>query len=725
MLSDIDPREMGDVQHQQVINLFENKKGQWECVRGYTNVVTGLTNIKSSVEVTEDQTSERFLLIQDGQTLKRVNYNNGYLGETIDTLTLPSGVTIGASAKLRFFYFRGVVRITGASSPLWYGYISRTLFPDADSSGSKVIAEWVLQKAELQKYAIHETKFGEHKLGSTGASYFLRSSYVYDGSQYALMEDGVTSTSFPQTLSDIEIVSYASATGGWMFLDILIPDSVSGVNMNKRLTGVLVMIGSNSYGVFDEATNVWRVGEFLDFSDNLGKVNYRHSIGDHPLRYDGVNDNRLQFIHGSHSENMAQDGYIMEGMTVTIKNSNGSVIDATVNNVNENPSSGRIEWFEIDSDVSNLLTTGLGTAEEINASMQLTRFWDYTPGTGYTTRIIVDLLTGNTFADFTSIPAGTKHNTPDYTHYAVIEDIAYCASNETEEEDSIRYSPINQFDNFPIGNLIQTETGSIDAIKAIAKRSNRLMIFKGASISQGNFVSSQYYEDIGISENGLFSLDGYVMQGAIAYFIDKDDVYIFDGSEPRALLRGQGMRSIYRDNVNSSSFLAYNMLDNELLVLVGSKILSYRFDKQSWSERSADVSFIHAFRDSDRRLLLCSSTKIVTYNHSLSSFSEAITWSFLSRILSDDRTEYLSKLNKINSLLSASGDVTIGYDDTDNSTARSNSDITPDTTYLINKRVNPRFFFKSLDVQVSSKNSSTSQACKIKEVDLEIEVWNK
>lgn len=91
--------------------------------------------IKAGVEVADQASGDRFILYQDGTSLKRLDYDsgdgNGYENETPSTLTLPSGVTIGSMAVLKFFVHRGVIRITGASEPLWYGYIGEGLFPAA------------------------------------------------------------------------------------------------------------------------------------------------------------------------------------------------------------------------------------------------------------------------------------------------------------------------------------------------------------------------------------------------------------------------------------------------------------------------------------------------------------------------------------------------------------------------------------------------------------------
>jgi len=137
MLADVVKTELGEYQHQEVKNLRQNKSGLWECVPGYIDLFENgsYTNIKAAVEIYDEYSGDRFILFQNGTGLYRIDYDsgdgNGYENETPTALSLPSGVTIGASAVIRFFYFRGVVRITGASDPLWYSYVDRTLFEDA------------------------------------------------------------------------------------------------------------------------------------------------------------------------------------------------------------------------------------------------------------------------------------------------------------------------------------------------------------------------------------------------------------------------------------------------------------------------------------------------------------------------------------------------------------------------------------------------------------------
>ena len=133
MYSDIVETDLGPAQHQEVTNFRLDRDGQWRTVRGYLNSKTGLSDVRAAVEVTDDQSGDRCILFQSGygsNCLKRLDYDSGdgdgYENETPTTLALPSGITIG-DITLRFQVFRGVVRITGGSKPLWYAYVEKTL----------------------------------------------------------------------------------------------------------------------------------------------------------------------------------------------------------------------------------------------------------------------------------------------------------------------------------------------------------------------------------------------------------------------------------------------------------------------------------------------------------------------------------------------------------------------------------------------------------------------
>src|SRR3972149_2466438 len=112
MFTDIVQTDLGPFQYQEVRNLRIVREGEWDNPDGYINIKTGFMDLRAGEEFTEDASGNRFLLLQDGTALKRIDYDagdgNGYENEAIVTVTLPSGVTIGATAVLRFHYHNGI-----------------------------------------------------------------------------------------------------------------------------------------------------------------------------------------------------------------------------------------------------------------------------------------------------------------------------------------------------------------------------------------------------------------------------------------------------------------------------------------------------------------------------------------------------------------------------------------------------------------------------------------
>ncbi|NOY58910.1 MAG: hypothetical protein GXO75_08240 [Calditrichaeota bacterium] len=131
MRTDVSENDLSNIEYQEVKNLKQDKFGKWVTCKGYKDILAlSGADIRAAIEVTDDISGDRFILYQDGTSLKRLDWDqtNGYSNATPTTLTLPDDVTIDSNAVLKFFYYRGVVRITGASEPMWYGYIDRQRF---------------------------------------------------------------------------------------------------------------------------------------------------------------------------------------------------------------------------------------------------------------------------------------------------------------------------------------------------------------------------------------------------------------------------------------------------------------------------------------------------------------------------------------------------------------------------------------------------------------------
>ena len=97
-------------------------------------LITGLSGVKSGIEITDDLSGDRFILYHSGTALNRIDFDdgdgNGYENETPAGVNLPSGVTISADDNLRYFFYNGVVRITGATHVMRYEYVDRSLMPE-------------------------------------------------------------------------------------------------------------------------------------------------------------------------------------------------------------------------------------------------------------------------------------------------------------------------------------------------------------------------------------------------------------------------------------------------------------------------------------------------------------------------------------------------------------------------------------------------------------------
>ena len=70
--------DLGYNEFYEVKNLRQNKIGEWECVKGYLThfaFAPNGNNIKAATEITDDLSGDRFILFQDGTTLKRLDYD--------------------------------------------------------------------------------------------------------------------------------------------------------------------------------------------------------------------------------------------------------------------------------------------------------------------------------------------------------------------------------------------------------------------------------------------------------------------------------------------------------------------------------------------------------------------------------------------------------------------------------------------------------------------------
>ena len=870
-LADLVETALGKTQHQEVVNLRQTRIGEWDCVEGYKNVLIGFTNVKAAIEITEDQSGDRFYLIQDDTDLCRVDYNItnspdfGYENETPSILTLPSGVTIASDAVLRFFYFRGVVRITGASEPLWYGYIKRTLFPNSWSIpagclkdfntashglvniNSTIVQETVsplLEGAGTVQitanatdgygYELHTVVVGtrykffikgykvsgqtsttfrvrmgttqggseyismthtiadewhvfEHEITATGTSlyislspvtngdyahfdyYLLRRNHQIDIDGWYLYKAALTKPTKDEVL-DIELrphgalinsVGYLHALGAiglgydgsqysliWEGIDFTIPSGFNLLinNINRicsggyatveadieidrvlndlyRITSILLAsyykVGTGA--VVDPEPGEYRVQEELDFTEEYEKGWVFAKANCHL-----VGTNRLNLWQVTDVNQRWWDGLFQVGRRIKLANSFGSY-DTIITVYNEDYSNDQNHYIEVlEPDITDI---GAADTDIEELGIWIEKVWDYT-GSGYKMRTAFELeMVGEgTYPEVTDTPDGTINNTPDYSHHVIIEERAYVASKEEEEEDAIRFSPIMQFDNFPISNLIQTQVGDIDQTRAIEKRGGRLVMLKRNSISQGNFVGGSYYEDIGLHDSGLYSLYGYYLIDDILYYLDREEVYAFYGQRPVALMVSEYQRKIYRERVNENSLIFYDKIHNEIwFVLKGGPpggsilILIYHPERKEWYTRDTDGVPVCSFMDYDKNMIVAFYDKLVTWNHSEIEYDEDVTWSFKTKLFSDGKHEFLKKVNSVHFLGSCNYDIDVISSDPDSATSRTKT-FTPGITAIVDRRVKPLFVFKSLDIELTSE-TEPDMVAKIRRLEIEVETW--
>ena len=864
MLSDVVEDNMNANQHQEVINLRQVKIGEWELVPGYINVFQNslYTDIRSAIEVNEEKSGDRFILFQNGTSLYRITYDsgdgNGYENETPVEITLPSGVTIGSDAVLKFYYFRGVVRIIGASEPLWYGYVDRTLFPESctsiidsnledangwsgtgatvtasagagtqlegtnlitiaqsalDGYGQKIftvesgkkyilmlalqksvgyaedavieggsyaggadyftinfsdtaaqwhsqiqeftavndtfylkinpasgassrtlwmdalyllekveviISEWTIQKAAVNNI---ECEFDDVSVfdndGGAADLYEIRvkSTVVLDGTQNSLLED--LTNNIP-LWSDL-VWNGSFEIGGYKFI---IPLGVVSAITNLRVTGVDLYQYSKvqDYLVYDE-DSVYTLVEAFNFLTEIKPKRFTRQY----LYYDGVNKYNLYMNHDVSNALNGSDGYILKARVpfkITISNSVGTITTYVVGVVVGVSSTPDSMYIKIADKVVGNIKSG-ATAGYLDADTGITvyRMWEYDSG-DFKIAIPHDVnnLPETTYESMTGVPQNIEDISPNYDSYLILNDVAFCNSLEGEEQDVVRYSPEFQFDVFPNTNIIQTKTGDQDSNVAIVRRGDRFIIFKNKSFAQGSLSGATYFEDLGINQRGLYSNKGYIVIDDIIYFIDKDDVILFAGATPRQFLLNNRIRSLYQNYVDTSSFLLYDKINNELWLVLNGKILVYSFEKQEFYERETDQTLIGGFIDADNNLIAYSATKIVKYNHDESTYDESIRFYLKTRVEDQREPDKFKKVAWLGLIAQCNDRVVFNFEDM-TELSQQNTILDFSSTDLSFRRAFFGYLYKHFWLEVYNHTSSDNLVARIRNITVNIKRW--
>ena len=472
---------------------------------------------------------------------------------------------------------------------------------------------------------------------------------------------------------------------------------------------------------------VWRVVESLDFTEHPPNIEYIHD----KVRYEAATPNRLFLRYnslGSDYHSHWEDGYLTDGAYVLI--SNGNIRMFTKITALSITGAGNEDYIDVADTVYGHLFTGSDVDTNFDDIHIIAfRLYDYTAATGFETNVGAEVTGGDNFWQFTSIPSGTIENTPDYTHHRVINNIAYALSNEDEEQDIIRYSPEYQPDNLPVLQTITTPIGDIDRNLALIERDGRFCTLKRRSVSQGQFTSSTYYHDKDGVSHGLYATEGYIVIDDVLYFMDNDDIYLFNGVQVLPFLEQSLMRSYYVDNVDENSFFAYNPLDKELWMVLNGVTIVYDFERRNFYLRETDLTPQFAVLDYDKRLFLCGlwsgsglvATKFVLYNHSQSSYNESIQASFKTGFRDIATPQNYKRLHKALLRVSGSEDITLTASDEKEANYTSASG-TPDANKVSLLTFKAKYLFKELEIEVQF-DAATNLNGVIKSCDLYVDQW--
>jgi len=710
MCSDISPVKLRDDFWTLVKNLRITKDGEFEAIKGYLIDHSALgTDVKGAMEFTNDlapAASDRFILYQDGQVIKRLDYNdtNGnYATGSISSLPIVAkNVTLESGDKVRFFSHNGVIRITGTSSPLWYGYIERELFASAGESDTIEISGWTLEKAEITPSPIemivpfedeHYVLIGD-EVDTENALVFYKLHYFleYDRSQYSALA--------PATWEGYDIqATFATRNGKIAFAFYLNATNIETAYPNNRITGLGI--------VSEDMAGVFRVIDYLPFDQDVPPVTYKASVKKGSTNY------KIEWAADLDSH-AVQEGYFAIGQKVDLigkqgEEITGAVVTDVTYQVDENFSGMSTVTFDVD--ISAIFIT----AGYEDIVVKFYRNWTKPDANNYRNVMSANFAIGTEYYEFTSIPAGTSQSGCNYSHHIVAGGRAYVLSRETGELDMLRYSPINQLDVFPETFLMATQVGDIDENKAITVRDDRVVILKGMSVSQGQLSGDSYSQDIGFSKRGLYSQDGHIVVDNVLYWIGKDDLYAFDGTQIAQLTRDTKIRQHYQLYIKTTSFLLYDKTNDELWVVLGTTgnycyAMVYQFQQKAWYVREIYLAIVAGFIDSQGQLMAVSAAKLLRFNHSATTFGETISAAITTGI--DNLGAPSSLKNLLEFWLTFKSSVAWALTISDPEDARSyTATITPASSTVVKlHKEYPRLINKGFQVALTSAESATLTA---------------
>lgn len=625
---------------------------------------------------------------------------------------------------------------SGASDDI--GYMDY-VWLDRVGCSNAVSAGWKLVKAELAVETLEcpanaydgcsDDEYGNPtKSSSDNHGIFCKYSFVYDEAQYSLPED-ITRDFTPGALHPLVLDNQVSYTGNqFQRFKIRVPGSALETTfINDRITGLCIFLKSVVMGsgtiVNDDDSDPFYLFNDIDLLSALDDIVYER---DNFYWVDTI-VNRLYINYGgTYSDDVCTyDGYFQKGAAVTLKTVTDE-IDTVVARVNADANGLYIDFVD---DLTAIIAGGATT--DIQIGVKITPKWYYDSSEGYSFWQCVDADSppaANEAYDYIDIPAGTSDINPDYTHHVVIEDRAYVNSGEDEEQDVVRYSPLYQLDSFPNGQIIQTQVGDSDTIRAIVKRANRLVILKRKSFSQGNFVGGSYYEDIGIANQGLYSTAVFAFMVAedILYFMDQEDIFAWNGVQLVPLLNTMGIKEYYKSYVDTDSLFIYDKQNREIWAVLKTgatdHILVFDMDRKEWYTRETAYTLLGSYLDVDNQLIAFDATTFHQYNHSETTFSETINWQIVTKIFDLNNPHKYKKLKKIEMVVKSNGTVAITASD-DNESISYSGTITPSSTILADKYALPKYLFKQLELTMAGSAAATNMTLQMRKFFIDVVRW--
>jgi hypothetical protein len=527
-----------------------------------------------------------------------------------------------------------------------------------------------------------------------GAEFSLFGCNILDRHQYTLPFDLEADTG-----ATLDVSPTTQAVSAEIIVDEKMFDDQS------RMTGFGLVA---DVGLFDgDIISSKRVlGDTIDFSLSLEDKVFQHGS----LGWELANPQRLKLIkmiEPDESSYYAQNGYLVPGHILKLENQYGwtELIVESVDTVGGFANTTFV-YVEVEGPITPLLGAGTTNEDLPSTKITVTRRIEF-DGSQYKFWLVLDKANDSDYYDATGFPAGVSDTTYDYKDFVMINGRSFVLSNEANEGDLVRYSPVNMPDVHPSTYFFQTEIGDADENKALSVIDDRLVVLKEKSLSKMSLYGGTMSKDVGVAKRGLYNAKGYIVIDNLLYFMDENDVYIFDGVRAHAFLKDNKVRNYYKDNVHSGSFFLYNKIDNELWLRLSGTILAYSFDFDSWRViYYSSINPVDWYLSAENEMIGVFAAGFNNYNHSSDTWSSALQCKFVTRLTDTGNPEQYKKLVRYVMYCLCSEQVSIKIEDIDS--GRTSTVITtPDTSDITAlEDVSRKMLFKNAEITVVTASAA-------------------